>query len=252
MQSGDVILVDFTATERITNQIVETTIEQDAKKANAFNPKAMYKPVPLVVGKKELFEKVDKAFEIMQVGDEKKIELEASEAFGERKAELIAIIPLQQFKKQKMNPMPGLIIEADGKQGKVQSVSGGRVRVDFNHPLAGKKIEYKVVVRKKIEDKQEQVEAIFEKYFPHVKPDEKQIKVEGETVKIVLPERLKEQKETTVFKQVFAKILPDQLGGIKEVQFVESFETQKKDSKKTESKTQEKPAKKEGLRGKGF
>lgn len=243
MHKGDVILLDFTAKELVTNQLFETTIAEDAKKADSFNPKAIYKPVPIVVGKKELFEKTDKELEKMNVGEEKKVELEPTEAFGERKAEFISIIPLQQFKKQKMQPIPGLIIEADGRQGKVQSVSGGRVRVDFNHPLAGKKVEYKIIIRKKIESKQEQVEAIFEKYFPHVKPEEKKIKVDGETAKIVLPERLKEQKETTVFKQVFAKILPDQLQGIKTVEFVESFGAKKEEKEKAIEKTENKKQK---------
>ena len=214
--------MDFTAQELLNGETFETTLEADAKQAGVFNPNAQYKPVPMVIGKNDLFPLLEKELETMQIGEEKRIELEPKDAFGERSAARIALLSLQEFRKQKMQPIPGLVIEADGRQGKVQSVSGGRVRVDFNHPLAGKRVAYKLVLRKKIDEKEEQVSALLEKFFPHVKPEERKIKIEGEKAEIELPERLKEKRETELLKQIVAKTLPEELEWLKTVEFKEN------------------------------
>jgi len=241
LKKGDVVLVDFTAQELLNGETFETTIEADAKQAGVFNPNAMYKPVPMVIGKNDLFPLLEKELETMEIGEEKRIELEPKDAFGERSAARIALLSLQEFRKQKMQPIPGLVIEADGRQGKVQSVSGGRVRVDFNHPLAGKRVAYKLVLRKKIEEKEEQVAALLEKFFPHVKPKERKIKIEGEKAEIELPERLKEQRETELLKQIVSKALPEELEWLKTVEFKETTKTGKKE---TIAETKEKMAEK--------
>ncbi len=236
LKKGDVVLVDFTARELLNGKTFETTIENDAKQAGVFNPSAVYKPVPMVIGKNDLFPLLEKELETMQIGEEKRIELEPKDAFGERSAARIALLSLQEFRKQKMQPIPGLIIEADGRQGKVQSVSGGRVRVDFNHPLAGKRVAYKLVLRKKIGEKEGQVAALLEKFFPHVKPEEQKIKIEGEKAEIELPERLKEQRETELLKQIAAKTLPEELEWLKTVEFKENKTEKDEKGEKAETK----------------
>jgi peptidylprolyl isomerase len=46
--------------------------------------------------------------------------------------------------------------------GIVRSVTGGRVVVDFNHPLAGRDLVYDVKAIRKVEDKKEQIISILE------------------------------------------------------------------------------------------
>ncbi len=48
------------------------------------------------------------------------------------------------------------------------TVSGGRVRVDFNHPYAGKHLVYDVEIVEKIEDPIEKVKAMIELRLPRV------------------------------------------------------------------------------------
>ena len=45
----------------------------------------------------------------------------------------------------------------DGRVGKVLSVSGGRVLIDFNHPLAGKDLVYEIDIKRKIDDLNEKI-----------------------------------------------------------------------------------------------
>jgi len=53
--------------------------------------------------------------------------------------------------------MPGMQLNIDGVVGTIKTVSGGRTLVDFNHPLAGKELLYKVKVNKKIIDDKEKL-----------------------------------------------------------------------------------------------
>lgn len=82
---------------------------------------------------------------------------------------MVRLIALNDFHKQNLNPVVGMPINAGGMVGKVQSVSGGRVRVDFNHELAGKEVEYNLEVVKQLTDEKDQVIEIASKVFPELK-----------------------------------------------------------------------------------
>jgi hypothetical protein len=56
----------------------------------------------------------------------------------------------------------------DNNLVKVLSVSGGRVTLDFNNPLAGKDIKYTFKIKRIVEDMNEKVTALFEVMFRFV------------------------------------------------------------------------------------
>ncbi len=172
------IEVDFTGKELLNNSIFDTTIENVAKENNIFNKERKYGAMPIIIGEKELHEKVENELSKMRVGEEKIVLLNEKEGFGERKSDYVRIIPLKVFQEQKINPVPGLIINTGNLLGKVQSVSGGRVRVDFNHPLAGRKLEYWVKIIKEVKTKKDIAEKIFEKYYSQIPNTKKEIKEE--------------------------------------------------------------------------
>ncbi len=58
-----------------------------------------------------------------------------------------------------MNPVPGMKISSNGSTGKILTVNGGRVKVDFNHELAGKDLIYDVEVTEIIDDVEEKLKA---------------------------------------------------------------------------------------------
>lgn len=82
--------------------------------------------------------------------------------------------------------MPVEIETESGRKlkGKVLTVSGGRVRVDFNHPYAGKHLVYEVEVVEKIEDPIDKVKALIELRMPMVKPEEVIIEVGEKDVSV--------------------------------------------------------------------
>jgi FKBP-type peptidyl-prolyl cis-trans isomerase 2 len=93
------------------------------------------------------------------------IELSPEKAFGNRNPHLINTIPMKVFREQKLDPFPGAVFHFDNSVGKVLTVSGGRVMVDFNHPLAGKAVIYKIKILRKVTDMNEQIKAFNEFLF---------------------------------------------------------------------------------------
>ena len=62
---------------------------------------------------------------------------------------------------------PGKIIEYEGKPAIVRAVVSGRVMLDFNPPLAGKHLRFKVKIVKKINTLQEKIGELIK----HVDPE---------------------------------------------------------------------------------
>jgi len=82
------------------------------------------------------------------------------DAFGKKNAKLIQLIPSGRFTDQKIEPQVGLQLNIDGIMGIIRNVSGGRVLVDFNHPLSGRTVVYEVTVHEIVKDQQKKVEAL--------------------------------------------------------------------------------------------
>ncbi len=169
------VKVHFIGKEALEGKVFDTTKENEAKAAGIHDAKRKYTPLTIITGEKELLEKVEDVLEQMKEGEEKIVKLIASEAFGERKADLIRVVPLKNFLDQKINPIPGLVVRVANAIGKVQSVTSGRVRIDFNHPLAGRDVEYHVELVKELKDNKEVAEAIFEKYYARIPGSKREI-----------------------------------------------------------------------------
>ena len=164
MKKGDFIEIDFVGRLASTGEIFDVTLEDIAKEEGIHRPKHNYKPALVIVGSGMIVPGVEKALEGMEVGEEKEIELAPEEAFGQRSMKLIRIIPISRFTREKINPAPGIFVDIDGMQAKVLSVAGGRVRVDFNHPLAGRQLKYKVKIVRQITDTLEKAQALLSHY----------------------------------------------------------------------------------------
>ena len=81
--------------------------------------------------------------------------------FGERDPSLIKIIPISEFYKRNINPIPNLVVNVDNMVGIVRSVNSGRVIVDFNHPYAGKDLLYVIKLNREVTDLKEKILGIL-------------------------------------------------------------------------------------------
>jgi len=215
MEEGSFIRIDYVGRIVESREIFDLTKEDVAKKENIFNPEVNYGPVPIIIGAEVAVKGLENELKKMNVGDKKKILVKPEEAFGERKTEFIKLIPISEFKKQNIDPYPGMPVSISRLRGRVISVSGGRIRVDFNHPLAGKSLEYDVEIKEEITDQKEQIKAILEFFL---KKKDNEIIIENETAKI----KVKEEISGTT-KKTIANMIMKWVKNIKKIQFIDEF-----------------------------
>ncbi len=160
VKDGDVVLIDYTA--KVDGNVFDTTNLEEAKKANIFRKEAKYEPMLAIIGKNMLIKGLEEAVVSMKEGEEKEFTVPPEKAFGNRDPSLVKLVSLSQFRKQDINPVPGAVVEIDGKPARIQTVNGGRVRVDFNSLLAGKDILYKTKLVKIITEPEEKIKKLAE------------------------------------------------------------------------------------------
>ena len=123
------------------------------------------RPIIISVGNQMLLKGFDEALEGKEIGKKYTVNLSPEKAFGKRNPSMIKIIPIKAFREKEINPVPGMTLHLDQYIVKILSVSGGRVIVDFNNPLAGKEISYEFTAGKKIEDDKEKINALQDFFF---------------------------------------------------------------------------------------
>jgi len=207
----DFVQIDYTG-KLADGTVFDTTEEKVAKQHNFYSEKMKFGPATICVGEQQVLPGLDLNLVDKEVGKSFTITLPPEQAFGKRDVKNMKIMPMSAFREHKMQPVPGLQIDVDGQVGTVSSVSGGRVIVNFNHPLAGKEVIYDVKIHKKVTDHKEQIVSFLN---TSLRISEKEIKVEVKEdkaeVKMVmdLPEQI---------TQIIGKKLAE-LTGLKEVTF---------------------------------
>ena len=221
MKEGDFVNIDFTGRIKDTDEVFDTTSEEMAKLAGIYNEKTNYGSVPIIIGASQVIHGMEDAIKEMNVSDKKKIELTPEKAFGEKKPELIKLLPMLVFKDNRLEPSPGRVVNFNGLQGKILSIDGGRVKVDFNHPLSGKTIEYEIEIKEEIKENDQKIKSTV-RYFTGIKYEDANVAMNGnETTinlqKLDVPKQVKQNIANTIMKWV---------DGISKVNFMDTFEKQ--------------------------
>ncbi|MEM4826961.1 MAG: FKBP-type peptidyl-prolyl cis-trans isomerase [Desulfurococcaceae archaeon] len=162
---GDFLLVEFTVRVKETGIVIDTTDAELAKKENVYDPNRLYGPLLLVLGKNWMNPFVEEEITKMSENEEKEIEVPPEKAFGERDPSKIKVFSLRDFQRRGYEVNVGDTVEIGGLRGIIKQISGGRVVVDFNHPLAGKTLVYRVKVVKKVEDAEEKIKALSSRHL---------------------------------------------------------------------------------------
>ena len=160
VQMQDFVEVNYTG-KLLDGMIFDTTEEKVAKDNNLYSEKMNYSPAAICVGEKQILSGLDDQLIDKEVGKSYTVTLSPENAFGKRDVKKVKIVPIGTFKEHNVQPQPGLQIDVDGEMGTVSKVSGGRVIVNFNHPLSGKEVVYEFIIRRKITDQNEQIVAFL-------------------------------------------------------------------------------------------
>jgi len=158
----DFVEINFLGRNLQTNEVFDTNITEEAKKIKI---ELSGKPLIVSVGAGMVVPGFDEALEDKEVGKKYSIKISAERAFGKRQPDLVRMIPLKVFAQQKIYPQAGMTFALDNNLVKIISVSGGRVMVDFNNPLAGKEVEYEFIINRIISDIREKANALQRFFF---------------------------------------------------------------------------------------
>ena len=156
LQEGDVIKLRYTG--RAGENIFDTTDEESAKEEGIYNPRAEYGPVTIRLGSHHVIVGLEDALIGNEVGTEGEVDVPPEKGFGAHDAQHVRSVPVTQFQEK---PMRGMRVEVEGSEGVVVDVIGRRAVVDFNHPLAGKTLNYSYAILEKVEDPVEQITGLI-------------------------------------------------------------------------------------------
>ena len=162
IKKNDFVEIEFTGKDSNDN-IFDTTNPKEAEEMGLQNSNV--KPLIISVGNQMVLKGLDEDLEGKELNKQYSIHLQPEQAFGKRDPSLMRTYSLGHFKKQNINPYPGMALQLDNTIARVISVSGGRVTMDFNNPLAGKPVDYNFKITKTITNNNEKINALQDFFF---------------------------------------------------------------------------------------
>ncbi len=142
---GDSVTVNYTGNYE-NGEIFDSSIEEKAKEGGLHNPQRKYEPIRLKLGAGQLIKGFEKALMGMKKGEEKEVTIPPEEAYGNVDPSLVQKVPMEVFKEAKISPEVGLMLNTPTGVGKITRVNSEDVELDFNHPMAGMTLVFKIKV----------------------------------------------------------------------------------------------------------
>ena len=129
----DKVIVHYTG--RLKNgEVFDTSYDRD--------------PLEFIIGQKRLIPVFENAVIGMEVGEKKTINVDHNDAYGEYKEDLITVIEKSKLPED-MNPEVGEVLQITTQEGNiinfsVVEVNDVFIKLDANHPLAGKDLIFEI------------------------------------------------------------------------------------------------------------
>ncbi len=220
---GDVAWIDYEGwivSPSGERTLFDTTREDVAKSADKHDEKKVYAEFPVIVGHGRLLPGLDEALLAAEIGTDAELTVPPEKGAGERDPKLVELHPLREFLKQEIHPEVGMEVTLGGRKGTITQVTGGRVRIDYNNPLAGKTLQYKFKLTKKANTPEERLRAILE--MDYGLPDQFKVSMGDEGAEVVVPDICKTDERWFVSKfRVVADVR--EVLGLPKVRFVEEY-----------------------------
>ena len=126
---------------------IDYTLTVDGKVADTSKGK---KPLEYVQGKHMIIPGLESQLKGLKVGDTKHVVVSPEDGYGKVNPKLVVQIPKKNLNSN-TEPQVGMVLEMttpDGQKvpGVIKAVDGDTLTVDFNHPLAGKELDFDIKV----------------------------------------------------------------------------------------------------------
>ncbi len=230
------VLVDLTARVKDTGEIIETTIEADAKKLGVYDESKKYEPRLISVGDNWVLKGVDEALLSAKLGKRITRNVPPEKAFGPRDPEKVRRIPLRKLGEKAAELTVGDEVEIDNRLGLIRFIGSGRAQIDFNHRYAGKVIIYDLKPLKELKTSDEKTMALLRRRLP-VDAEKISLQIKSGEAKVNLPQEAYLEEGLQIIKRAASTDIFKYVNEVRKVTFVETYESPK-------PKEPEKPKKK--------
>ena len=234
IKKGDFVLVDFIAKVKETDEVFDTTIEEEAEKSGIQKEDSKFEPLLVVVGERWVLRSLDDAIIGMEAGNSKIIEILPQDGFGLRDPSRVRLMSLRRFRNHQGPIIPGARVEVDGRVGSIRTVGAGRVQVDFNPPLAGKTLVYDLTLKKRITRKKEKTSSLVHRRMPTVDVEKVEVNFKKKKVEFKLPEEFYYVQGLQYAKRGLASDIQKFFDSVDVVLFVEEFSRPETETKPLE------------------
>jgi FKBP-type peptidyl-prolyl cis-trans isomerases 2 len=241
LEKSSLVLVDYTARIKDTNEVFRNDREDEDKKSDHYDPSRKYEPRLVSVGESWVLKGLDEALAKAEVGDKMNVEVTPDKGFGDRDPSKVRMIPQRKLGEKADEVSVGDVIEIDDRTAIVRYVGSGRIQVDFNHRFAGRTLLYDVNVLKRLDTDEEKVGALARR---RMGLDESKVKLKlaPPDLEIELPEEAYLAEGLQIIKRAVANDIFKFVSSVKNVRFLENYhqaEEQKKPEQPKEVATAE-------------
>lgn len=121
---------------KIENEVVDSNLEKE--------------PISFSYGSGQIISGLESRIIDMNEGETRSIKVPANEAYGEYDETLTQIAPIEDF--EGIDLEIGMTLEGEGENNEILKatvidVTKEDVTVDYNHPLAGCELEFKIIIK---------------------------------------------------------------------------------------------------------
>lgn len=226
MEKGSLILIDYTAKVKDSDEIFETTVEENAKKSNLYDPGIKYEPRLVSIGEGWVLKGLDEILTTAKIGDNLNVDIPPEKGFGMRDPNKVRMIPQRKFGDKADEIKAGDVVDIDERRGFVRFIGSGRVQVDFNHRLAGKTLNYNVNILKLLKTDEEKASSLVKRRF-FVEGDKIAISLVKPELIITLPEEAFLIDGLQIIKKAVSADLFKFIPTIENVKFLEIYNKSK-------------------------
>jgi peptidylprolyl isomerase len=222
LEKGSLILLDYTAKIKDSNEIFETTRIDDVKNNPDFDPNKKYEPRLLGVGEGWVLKGLDEALLQSSIGTPLNIEIPPEKAFGERDPSKVRMIPLRKLGEKANEVSIGDVIELDDRIGIIRFIGSGRVQVDFNHKYAGRTLVYDANIVKKLDKDDEKISNLIRRRLP-IDTTEVKYEIRESDLEISLPENTFLIEGIQIIKRGISTDIFKFVPSLKNIIFIEKY-----------------------------
>lgn len=148
VKTGDTIDVDYVL-RTDDGQVVDTSIQSVATDNKIYSTSRQYSPLEFTVGHGQLIKGFENGVIGMKIGETKKIIVNPEEGYGLPSNDLIVNIETSKINAEGQElQVGGTVFIGSSQSGVITKLENGNATIDFNHPLAGKILNFEITLVK--------------------------------------------------------------------------------------------------------